>query len=63
MHVCSYMTNVKMTYFLFEFVFMISVKKKIVKYLIMLCQFNLIYVRLFKMYLVNKNRRHNLDSQ
>jgi len=25
MHVCSYMTNVKTTYFLFEFVFMISV--------------------------------------
>jgi hypothetical protein len=25
MHVCSYMTNVMMTYFLFEFVFMISV--------------------------------------
>jgi len=25
MHVCSYMTSIKMTYFLFEFVFTISV--------------------------------------
>lgn len=61
MHVCSYMTSIKTTY-LFEFVFMISVINAIL-WNIWLCQVNLIYVRLFRMYLVNKNRGANLDSQ
>ena len=45
MHVCSYMTNVKTTYFLFEFVFKISVINTILwNIYVESGQFNLRYI-------------------